>query len=191
MEEYDYNYDNYSKAAYEDIFEPCWMERRQSIENFLQLFVHPIICLVGFIGSALVIVTYALYRRTKSMWPSLTSCSLWPCLWWCGSTGGPWGTCLASWCVASTAWTSTVARCSWLASVEITTLLSYRPAGQALCFTATGSVQPSGYSLCSCHFPPSCFMSVTNLAQLNTAFGTLLTVKTSHMSAFSNFSHIW
>ncbi len=47
--------------------EPCSIERKVNIENFLQLFVHPIICFVGFIGNALVIVTYALYKRTKSM----------------------------------------------------------------------------------------------------------------------------
>ncbi|XP_016085573.1 C-C chemokine receptor type 6-like [Sinocyclocheilus grahami] len=70
MEEYDYINDNYSEmlqAAYDEMVEPCSMERKVNIENFLQLFVHPIICLVGFIGNALVIVTYALYKRTKSM----------------------------------------------------------------------------------------------------------------------------
>lgn len=45
----------------------CTVDRRQHIERFLQLFIHPIICIVGFIGNTLVIVTYALYKRTKSM----------------------------------------------------------------------------------------------------------------------------
>ncbi len=70
MEEYDYNNENYSdilQAAYDEMVEPCSIERKVNIENVLQLFVHPIICFVGFIGNALVIVTYALYKRTKSM----------------------------------------------------------------------------------------------------------------------------
>ncbi len=136
------------------------------------------------------------------MWPLLTSCLWWHCLWLstASSMGGPWGTCLASFCVASIAWTSTAACCSWLASAEIATLPSYRPAGpsgcvQALCFTATWSVQSSGCRHCSCPFPPSYFMSVTNPAQLNPVFGTLLTVKTGHMCAFLNLSqtkrHVW
>ncbi len=70
MEEYDYNNEKYSdilQAAYDEMVEPCSIERKVNIENVLQLFVHPIICFVGFIGNALVIVTYALYKRTKSM----------------------------------------------------------------------------------------------------------------------------
>ncbi|XP_016391589.1 C-C chemokine receptor type 6-like [Sinocyclocheilus rhinocerous] len=59
----DYNYTDF----YTDIVEPCSMDRRQDMENFLHFFVHPIICFAGFIGNALVIVTYALYKRTKSM----------------------------------------------------------------------------------------------------------------------------
>ncbi|XP_026088572.1 C-C chemokine receptor type 6-like [Carassius auratus] len=66
MEDYenssrDYNITDYT---YEGM---CPIERRQEMENFLQFFVQPIICLAGFIGNALVIVTYALYKRTKSM----------------------------------------------------------------------------------------------------------------------------
>lgn len=57
-EEY-YNYDG--------AVEPCSVERRQNLENFLRLFIHPIICVAGFIGNTLVIMTYALYKRTKSM----------------------------------------------------------------------------------------------------------------------------
>lgn len=54
-------------SMYDEFEEPCSMERRLRIENFLQLFIHPIICVAGFIGNTLVIVTYALYKRTKSM----------------------------------------------------------------------------------------------------------------------------
>ncbi|XP_067240077.1 C-C chemokine receptor type 6a [Chanodichthys erythropterus] len=56
-----------TEFSYDDFEEPCSVERRLYIENFLQLFIHPIICLAGFIGNTLVIVTYALYKRTKSM----------------------------------------------------------------------------------------------------------------------------
>lgn len=56
-----------AEYSYYGIEEPCSMERRLNIENFLQLFIHPIICFAGFIGNTLVIVTYALYKRTKSM----------------------------------------------------------------------------------------------------------------------------
>ncbi|XP_051954623.1 C-C chemokine receptor type 6-like [Xyrauchen texanus] len=64
----DYSYsEGYLQTAYEDIEEPCSVDHKQNIDNILQLFIHPIICLVGFIGNTLVILTYALYKRTKSM----------------------------------------------------------------------------------------------------------------------------
>lgn len=62
----DFNDTDYSRM-YDEIVEPCSTERSVSVENFLQLFIHPIICLAGFIGNTLVIVTYAFYKRTKSM----------------------------------------------------------------------------------------------------------------------------
>ncbi|XP_067273685.1 C-C chemokine receptor type 6a isoform X2 [Pseudorasbora parva] len=63
------NEDNFSyyPDIYNGIEEPCPAERRLNIENFLQLFIHPIICFAGLIGNTLVIVTYAFYKRTKSM----------------------------------------------------------------------------------------------------------------------------
>ncbi|KAA0708545.1 C-C chemokine receptor type 6 [Triplophysa tibetana] len=45
----------------------CSVDHKLHVERFLQLYIHPIICIVGFIGNTLVIVTYALYKRTKSM----------------------------------------------------------------------------------------------------------------------------
>ncbi|XP_056619684.1 C-C chemokine receptor type 6a [Triplophysa dalaica] len=45
----------------------CSVDHKLDVERFLQLYIHPIICIVGFIGNTLVIVTYALYKRTKSM----------------------------------------------------------------------------------------------------------------------------
>ncbi|XP_059368661.1 C-C chemokine receptor type 6a [Carassius carassius] len=61
------DYSSELEDAYNGLVEPCSMESKVMLENFLQLFVHPIICFVGFIGNALVIMTYALYKRTKSM----------------------------------------------------------------------------------------------------------------------------
>ncbi|XP_042633781.1 C-C chemokine receptor type 6-like [Cyprinus carpio] len=66
MDEYEYNSTDLNYTDYE-IVEPCSMDRNHDMENLLQFFVHPIICFAGFIGNALVIVTYALYKRTKSM----------------------------------------------------------------------------------------------------------------------------
>lgn len=37
------------------------------IKSILYVFVHTIICIVGFVGNTLVILTYAFYKRTKSM----------------------------------------------------------------------------------------------------------------------------
>ncbi|XP_051952278.1 C-C chemokine receptor type 6a [Xyrauchen texanus] len=68
MSQFDYNVtEEELLAIYDDFVEPCTLKHRQKIDNFLQLFIHPIICIVGFIGNTLVILTYALYKRTKSM----------------------------------------------------------------------------------------------------------------------------
>lgn len=65
------DYEGPNNTDYSDMYgnieEPCSTELSVSIENFLQLFIHPIICLAGFIGNTLVILTYAFYKRTKSM----------------------------------------------------------------------------------------------------------------------------
>lgn len=50
-----------------DFEEPCIVQGNPKIQYFLQVYVHSIICIVGFIGNTLVILTYALYKRTKSM----------------------------------------------------------------------------------------------------------------------------
>ncbi|XP_078131469.1 C-C chemokine receptor type 6a [Sander vitreus] len=55
-DEYDYNY-----------IEPCTFQNNHSVELFVGPYVHSIICILGFIGNSLVIVTYAFYKRTKSM----------------------------------------------------------------------------------------------------------------------------
>ncbi|XP_030260108.1 C-C chemokine receptor type 6a isoform X3 [Sparus aurata] len=59
---YDLN-DNYS-YNYE---EPCSHHKNQSVERVVGPYIHSIICILGFVGNSLVIVTYAFYKRTKSM----------------------------------------------------------------------------------------------------------------------------
>ncbi|XP_056150802.1 C-C chemokine receptor type 6a [Lampris incognitus] len=55
---YDYNL---------DFIEPCPMDNNHNVEVVVGPYIHSIICILGFIGNSLVIVTYALYKRTKSM----------------------------------------------------------------------------------------------------------------------------
>lgn len=56
--------DNESMA---DLVGPCSHENAQNVEQVLGLYVHSVICLLGFLGNCLVIVTYAFYKKTKSM----------------------------------------------------------------------------------------------------------------------------
>lgn len=46
---------------------PCAHQNTMKVEWVLGLYVHSIICLLGFMGNSLVIITYAFYKRTKSM----------------------------------------------------------------------------------------------------------------------------
>ncbi|XP_041661277.1 C-C chemokine receptor type 6-like [Cheilinus undulatus] len=46
-----------------EIETPCNHQRNHNVE----LVIHSIICILGFMGNSLVIVTYAFYKRTKSM----------------------------------------------------------------------------------------------------------------------------
>lgn len=46
---------------------PCSHQKNHDVELVLGPYVHSIICLLGFVGNCLVIITYALYKRTKSM----------------------------------------------------------------------------------------------------------------------------
>lgn len=53
---------------YMDAEAPCEENLRNvNISKMLQIYLHSIICIVGFVGNALVILTYAFYKRTKSM----------------------------------------------------------------------------------------------------------------------------
>ncbi|XP_058235254.1 C-C chemokine receptor type 6a [Hemibagrus wyckioides] len=55
---YDYEYES-----------PCDMNQNTEniVKYYLQIYVHSLICIVGLIGNVLVILTYAFYKRTKSM----------------------------------------------------------------------------------------------------------------------------
>lgn len=66
---FNYSYDYFANESYDynSTEGLCSVDHTQHVEKYLQLYIHPIICLVGFIGNTLVIVTYALYKRTKSM----------------------------------------------------------------------------------------------------------------------------
>lgn len=46
---------------------PCPYSMSHSVSSALGLYVHPILCILGFVGNSLVIITYALYKKTKSM----------------------------------------------------------------------------------------------------------------------------
>uniref|UniRef100_A0A673C8K0 C-C motif chemokine receptor 6 n=1 Tax=Sphaeramia orbicularis TaxID=375764 RepID=A0A673C8K0_9TELE len=71
-EEWDYsNYSDYSDY-YDyingtDIVEPCHYDNNHSVEQVVGPYIHSIICVLGFLGNSLVIITYAFYKRTKSM----------------------------------------------------------------------------------------------------------------------------
>ncbi|XP_042370459.1 C-C chemokine receptor type 6a [Plectropomus leopardus] len=50
-----------------DYVGPCSHQNNQSVEKVMGPYVHSIICILGLVGNCLVIVTYAFYKRTKSM----------------------------------------------------------------------------------------------------------------------------
>ncbi|XP_041831493.1 C-C chemokine receptor type 6a [Melanotaenia boesemani] len=58
-----YNYTEYPG----ELVPPCLYSMSHSVSSALGLYVHPIICILGFVGNSLVIITYALYKKTKSM----------------------------------------------------------------------------------------------------------------------------
>lgn len=62
-----YDYNNYDFNDTYDIVEPCLTNNNYNVELVVRPYIHSIICILGFIGNSLVIVTYAFYKRTKSM----------------------------------------------------------------------------------------------------------------------------
>lgn len=59
--------DSYYNYYNTDLVEPCSHQNNQSVELVVGPYIHSIICILGFVGNSLVIVTYAFYKRTKSM----------------------------------------------------------------------------------------------------------------------------
>ncbi|XP_027895197.1 C-C chemokine receptor type 6a isoform X1 [Xiphophorus couchianus] len=55
------DYDNYPG------YEPCSFSNNNSLNVVVGPYIHSIICILGLVGNSLVILTYALYKRTKSM----------------------------------------------------------------------------------------------------------------------------
>lgn len=65
-EEEMFNQSDYGNST-EDWIGPCSHQNNHSVEMVIGPYVHSIICILGFVGNCLVIITYALYKRTKSM----------------------------------------------------------------------------------------------------------------------------
>ncbi|XP_070782257.1 C-C chemokine receptor type 6a [Enoplosus armatus] len=61
--DYDLNDSDYDY----DLLGPCSHQNNHSVELVVGPYVHSIIFILGFLGNSLVIVTYAFYKRTKSM----------------------------------------------------------------------------------------------------------------------------
>lgn len=63
--------ENYDPTDYENDtngwFGPCSHQNHHRVELVVGPYIHSIICILGFVGNCLVIITYALYKRTKSM----------------------------------------------------------------------------------------------------------------------------
>nr|AKN80435.1 CCR6b [Oncorhynchus mykiss] len=47
--------------------EPCQMTKNNRVERVVRLYIHSVICILGLLGNILVIVTYAFYKKAKSM----------------------------------------------------------------------------------------------------------------------------
>lgn len=60
---YTYNFD-YNDTEW---LSPCSNQNNQSVEKVVGPYVRSLICILGLVGNILVIVTYAFYKRTKSM----------------------------------------------------------------------------------------------------------------------------
>lgn len=66
--DYNSNYTYDLGDLYPDgVIEPCSYQNNHSVELVVGPYIHSIICILGFLGNSLVIVTYAFYKRTKSM----------------------------------------------------------------------------------------------------------------------------
>lgn len=66
MDNLSYYDTSYTDFEYE-VIEPCSHQNNHSVELVVGPYIHSIICILGFVGNSLVIITYAFYKRTKSM----------------------------------------------------------------------------------------------------------------------------
>ncbi|XP_047244402.1 C-C chemokine receptor type 6-like [Girardinichthys multiradiatus] len=62
-----YSYSDYDYYNSTDDYAPCALSSNYSFNTVVAPYIHSIICILGFVGNSLVILTYALYKRTKSM----------------------------------------------------------------------------------------------------------------------------
>ncbi|MEQ2301488.1 hypothetical protein AMECASPLE_036577 [Ameca splendens] len=62
-----YSYDDYDYYNSSDDYAPCDLSSNNSLNTVVAPYILSIICILGFAGNSLVILTYALYKRTKSM----------------------------------------------------------------------------------------------------------------------------
>ncbi|XP_031167323.1 C-C chemokine receptor type 6-like [Sander lucioperca] len=63
---YQLDYD-YNDTDVDYLIAPCSYQNTHRVELVVIQYVHIIICILGFVGNSLVIVTYAFYKSTKSM----------------------------------------------------------------------------------------------------------------------------
>ncbi|XP_016521515.1 C-C chemokine receptor type 6-like [Poecilia formosa] len=63
----DYSADDYNESNEDGLSEPCSFSNSNSVNGVVGPYIHSIICILGLVGNSLVILTYALYKRTKSM----------------------------------------------------------------------------------------------------------------------------
>lgn len=61
------NNSNQEYFTYDDFEELCETVNNQKLEEVVRPFVHSAICVLGLLGNVLVIITYAFYKRAKSM----------------------------------------------------------------------------------------------------------------------------
>ncbi|XP_061099153.1 C-C chemokine receptor type 6-like [Conger conger] len=59
--------DNLEDYTYDDIEELCETVNNHRLEQVVRPYVHSAICIAGLLGNILVIITYAFYKRAKSM----------------------------------------------------------------------------------------------------------------------------
>lgn len=69
MKDYLLDYDMFNQSEYNgsDWVSLCTHQNNHSVEQVVGPYFHSIICILGFVGNCLVIITYTLYKKSKSM----------------------------------------------------------------------------------------------------------------------------